>query len=268
MTIQSSATGSVSGGHVVAGTGGNNGAAVGAGLFVMTGASTVFDVAGPFTVSDVIADDSAGSILAGGSYTPGSAGGASIIEQGIGTLVLGADNTFAGTTSVEGGVLRLTGSISLSSAMSVTSTSTLTGNGSAGSVFVDGTIAPGTPADPQGRLALKNLSLTSGALSCFHASGSGNASSNLIISSSANIAGVARLDFASSPSVGSTYTLIQAAPLTGTFAAYETNMPNLEGVFSYSNDAATFTVTVSNVIFQNGFEGLVSDSPCVTAFAN
>ena len=62
------------------------------------------------------------------------------------------------------------------------------------------------------------------------------------------------------------YTLLQATSLTGTFAGFETNLPNLVGTLAYTATSVTFTVTASDVLFQGGFQQ--PDSPCVAAFVN
>jgi autotransporter-associated beta strand protein len=266
LTIASSATTALSDGSVAAGTGINAGAAAGSGLFLMSGIATTFDIAGTYTLADSIADDSATS-LPGGSYTPGNGAGAAITKQGGGTLVLSGANTYAGATDVTNGLLRVTGSIA-GSAVAVAASGTLTGDGSTGAIDSFGTLAPGTMTNPQGGLTAKGLTLEAGALSCFHTLGSSNASSHLVINGTANVNGIARIDFAGGPSVGTMYILLQATSVTGKLAGFETNMPNLDGTLTYSGTSVTFTVTASDVLFQDGFEQSVSDSPCVAAFAN
>ena len=92
--------------------------------------------------------------------------------------------------------------------------------------------------------------------------------SHLNVTGAATLNGIARIDFNGGPSVGATYVLLNAMSVSGTFAGFETNMPNLYGYLSYSSTAVTFTVSASDVLFQNGFEPSVSDSPCIAAFAN
>lgn len=264
LTVQNPyASGGISGNSVVAGY---NAAAAGTGLFLTSGINTTFDVSGSYTIFDTISDDSATS-LPGGTYTAGNGAGAAISKQGTGTLILSGADTYAGTTNVNNGILRVTGSI-LGSLVDVKPGGILTGDGATGAIDSAGTLAPGTPSDTQGALTASGLNLESGSLSCFHALGSSNASSYLNIIGAANLNGVTRIDFATGPSVGTTYTLLQATLVTGAFAGFETNMPNLDGTLAYTSTTVTFTVSSSDVIFQNGFEQSVSDSPCVAAFAN
>ena len=111
------------------------------------------------------------------------------------------------------------------------------------------------------------LHIQLGALTCFHANGA-NAVSDLNATGGATLNGIARIDFSGSPAAGTIYFPMTAASITGTFAGYETNMPNLLGHFSYGATSVTFTVDASDVVFRNGLEESVNDSPCIAAFAN
>jgi hypothetical protein len=271
LIVQSPGTGAtIAGGSVVAGTAIKNGAAAGNGLFLMSGATTTFDIAGSYAIDDGLADDSTSSLPIGQTYTPGNGAGAVITKQGTGTLVLSGTNTYAGATMVNAGALRVAvpGSIN-ASAVAVGASGTLTGDGSTVAIDIFGTLAPGTLADPQGTLSVNGaLRLESGALTCFHANGANNAVSDLNIAGSATVNGIARIDFSAGPSVGTTYVLLNAGSISGTFAGFETNMPNLDGSFNYTSTTVTFTVSASDVIFENGFEQSASDSPCIAAFVN
>jgi hypothetical protein len=271
ITLQNPGAGGFIGGNsVTAGTSGlggaGDGAAAGNGLFLMSGVNTTFDIAGTYTIADSIADNSSTS-LPGGSYTAGKGAGATITKQGAGALILSGINTYAGTTHVADGILRVTGSIA-GSAVAVAASGILTGDGATGAIDSFGTLAPGTTSDAQGALIASGLTLEPGALSCFHALGSGNASSTLVIDGAAIVNGIARIDFDAAPAVATTYTVLQAASVTGTFAGFETNMPNLGGTLGYTAKSVTFTVTASDVLFQNGFEQSAGDSPCEAAFVD
>lgn len=256
--------GSIADNGVAGGSGNFAGAAAGTGLFLMSGLATVFDIAGSYTVSDDIADDSATSLPAGLSYMPGTGAGAGIDKQGSGTLILAGNDTYAGATNVYAGILRVTGSIA-GSAVGVAASGTLTGDGTTGAIDSFGTLVPGTAANPQGHLTASGLTLESGSLSCFHVAP--NSVSQLIVNGTAKLNGIARLDFSISPKVGAKYTLVQAASIVGTFAGYETNQKNL--YFDLDSTATTVTATVasSDVLFEDGMEQS-NDSPCVTAFTN
>ena len=135
-----------------------------------------------------------------------------------------------------------------------------------------GTIAPGTASDPHGTLHVNGaLHLQLGALTCFHAD-SVNAMSDINATGNATLNGVARIDFSGGPANGATYFPLTAGTVSGTvsgtFAGYETNMPNLLGHFNYGPTSVTFTVDASDVLFRDGLEPPISDSPCIAAFAN
>src|SRR6185295_4696297 len=91
-----------------------------------------------------IADDSAAS-LTGGSFTPGSSAGAPVFISGLGTVVYTAGHiySYAGTTTVSNGILRVNGTLS-NSAIVLNGTGTLDGDGTVGTVSQSGgTVAPG-----------------------------------------------------------------------------------------------------------------------------
>jgi autotransporter-associated beta strand protein len=249
------------------GTGSFNGAAAGSGMFLMSGVTTTFDIAGRYSISDTLADDSLSTLPAGQSYTQGNGAGAVITKQGTGSLVLSGASTYHGTTTVNAGVLRVTspGKIDKSTT-TVAAAGTLTGDGTAGPIVSFGTLAPGTSAIPQGTLAVIGaLQIQLGALTCFHAST--NAISDLNVTGNTILNGVARIDFSSGPTAGTIYYPLSANTVSGTFSGYETNMPNLIGHFSYASQV-TFTVDANDVLFRNSFEQSTSDSPCIAAFAN
>jgi len=261
---ESSAGGTMGSNSVTAGYGNSAGAAAGSGLFLMSGVPAVFDIGGRYTISDSIADDSAAALPAGHGYTAGAGAGAGITKQGPGILILSGKDAYAGMTSVNEGILRVTGSIA-GSAVSIAASGTLTGDGTTGAIDSFGTLVPGNLSQLQGDLAASSLAVEAGALTCFHALGTGAAVSHLTIAGAANVNGIARIDFGSGPSVGTKLTLIQADSIAGTFSGYETNMPNLYGVFEYTAKKVTFTVTGSDALFSSGMEETLGESPCIAA---
>jgi len=261
---ETSGTSHMTGNSVAGGIGTFEGAAAGSGIFLMSGVSAVFDIAGSYAINNNIADDSEVSLPAGQTYTPGAGSGASITKQGIGTLTLSGAGNYAGATKVENGVLRVTGSID-ASATEVAASGILAGTGTTGPLDAYGTVAAGTPANPQDALTSSSLTLRPGALTCFHASG--NSVSEMDVIRDAHLNGIVHIDFAAGPPVGQTFTLLRGSSVVGTFAGYETNMKNLSGVFAYTGTVATFTITDSDVIFEAGMEQPMVDGPCGMAFA-
>lgn len=106
-----------SGSTVNAGTGGGgapSGANVGSSIFATTGSPLVFNPGAAETVliAGTIADDSANS-LPGPGYRPGTAAGVGILKQGAGTLTLLGNNTYAGGTVLNAGILQINSDNSL-----------------------------------------------------------------------------------------------------------------------------------------------------------
>lgn len=260
--------GSVSPGYVVLGSPGY-GFAAGTGFFLQGSGTLSFGPASgnTQTVTDTIVDETGSAITPPTGYAPGSSG---LNVNGAGTLVLQAANAYAGATSVSAGMLRLSAPGSIAkSATSVGAAGTLSGDGTSGNVDSFGTLAPGTPGNQQGTLHINGaLHLESGALTCFHADGASSSTSNVGVTGTATLSGVARIDFNSGPPPGTVYTLVNAAGVAGSFSGFETNLPNLDGYLSYGTNTVTLTVSASDALFQSGFEQTASDSPCVAAFLN
>jgi hypothetical protein len=169
--------GTFTGGGVTAGAGnggGTNGAAAGTDLFLMSSGSYLFAPAlgQTLTFNGSIADDSAAS-LPGGTYAAGAGAGAQVIVAGEGTVVYSAGQTYsyAGTTSVTNGVLRVNGTLA-NSALLISGIGTVDGNGTVGDVTLSsGTLAAG--ANGVGTLSTGNLFLDSGGTLAMQFSGSG-----------------------------------------------------------------------------------------------
>jgi uncharacterized protein with beta-barrel porin domain len=124
---------------------GGLGAAVGPGLFIVSGATVNFAPGNGVTMtfSEVIADDSPGSIGTG-TWEPGTGSGGSITMQGPGTVVISGNNTYMGTTYITGGNLDVQSLIP--AGVSVNVGGTLSGTGTVfGGGTINGTVSPGAP---------------------------------------------------------------------------------------------------------------------------
>jgi hypothetical protein len=177
-------------------------------------------------VSGVIADE-AGSISIPDYVGPNGAG--SVIIQGTGTVVLSADNTYTGGTTVQSGTLLIDGSTA-NSAITVDSGGTLGGTGTAGAVTIEsgGTFAPGDP----NTFTVASLTLNSGSNfdeeiggTSAGTGGAGGYDQTIVQSGGAISLGGATLDVSLvdsfTPSVGDTFTIINnetGSDVAGTFA--------------------------------------------------
>jgi hypothetical protein len=260
---ETSGSSEMNGNGVTGGNGSFNGAASGSGIFLMSGVSAVFDIAGSYTIKNDIADDSVSSLPVGQSYAPGAGTGAGITKQGTGILTLAGAGRYAGATKVQNGVLRVIGGIDAST-INVAASGIFAGTGTTGPIDAFGTVAPGAIPNPQGSLTPSSLKLEHGALSCFHASGS--SIGEMDVQGAAQLNGVVHIDFAGGPAVGQTFTLLHASSTAGTFAGYETNMPNLYGDLVYTGTNVKFTVRASDELFSGSMEQPTVGSPCAAAF--
>jgi hypothetical protein len=140
----------------------------------------------------------------------------------------------------------------------------LTGDGEFPYAFVSGTLAPGTTTDPYGALISGGRITTyATSLTCFNADASGASSSLFVDTASLN--GDAWFTFSGTPPVGTRYAVVNSFGLVGTFDAWGSNLPNVEGAFSYGSQVA-FTVTANDAIFHAGFENTVAGAACAAAF--
>lgn len=76
------------------------------------------------------------------------------------------------------------------------------------------------------------------------------------------------MDFSALPAVGNNYTVIRNGTsnnmLSGTFGGLAIGPANVEGKLGYTPTTATFTVTATDGIFRDGFDGGSSATVCAT----
>ncbi len=261
------ADGNVAGGAAGASDAGA-GQYAGAGIFLQGSGTLEFSpAAGDFALmDDPVTDETGSAITPPDGYTPGSWG---LQQDGAGMVVLDVNTLYTGTTTVNNGVLLDTG-ISVSP-VTVNPGGVLAGTGEFPSVTSSGTLVPGSYQSAQDNFAVVGaLTLQSGALTCFHATGSPAASSSITVSldgkSTSTLAGVARVDFATTPGVGNSFAIIENGSgnntLSGSFSGLAISPASVDGQLSYTTTEVNFVVTATDGVFRDGFDGGSNDAPC------
>ena len=170
----------------------------------------------------------------------GTAGNGNLNKIGAGTVVLGGDNNYAGTTAVTDGTLLVNGTHTGGGAYTVDAIGTLGGTGStASAVTVNGTVAPGSSIG----------TLTVGAATFADDSdlvielGSAGASDRLAVVGTLDLSSLLDTLTLTGAADGSSYTLATYGALAGTFNTVAGLPANY--VLSYgsgTNDAITLTL--------------------------
>ncbi len=140
LIIQGTSTTSLNNASSNLGTGAN----AGNDLFLLSGATLIFDNSGTVSFAGSIADDSPLS-LPGGTYNAGTGSGASLTMQGTGTLILGGSNSYSGGTFINGGILQVSADDNLGS-----SASALTFGGGTLEITMPFTTSRGVTLNPGG----------------------------------------------------------------------------------------------------------------------
>jgi autotransporter-associated beta strand protein len=192
---------------------------IGAGNTLTTGGNNLSTV-----VSGVIADFNPSPPCG----CPGFPGPGSLEKVGTGTFVLSGANSYTGTTSVNGGILEVDGSIATSSLTTVNANAALTGTGTVGNTTIaaSGVFMPGNGTPGSFMTVAGNLAFQSGARYLVQLDPS--------TSSLAKVAGTATLNggtgaaFLTGNYVEKKYTVLTATGgVSGTFTSFDTlNLPH------------------------------------------
>ncbi|WP_431016822.1 autotransporter domain-containing protein [Bradyrhizobium pachyrhizi] len=200
------------------------------------------------TLSGVLADfDPLNPFHICGCFGGGRTGPANFEKTGSGTLTLSGVNSYTGTTTVNGGILQVDGSIASSSLTTVNAGGALSGIGTVGNttiasggIMMPGNATPGTSLNVAG-----NLAFQSGAL--YLVGLNSTASALAKVSGSATLAGSVGVSVAAGSTIAKQYTILSAAGgRNGTFAGVDsTGLPsNLVATLGYdaSNAYLNFTL--------------------------
>ncbi|MBQ1071513.1 autotransporter-associated beta strand repeat-containing protein, partial [Micromonospora sp. D75] len=128
-----------------------------------------------------------------GDFDPcgcGPAGPGSLEKVGSGTLILSGTNTYTGTTTVNGGILRVDGDISQSSLTTVNAGGALFGFGIVGNTMIanGGIYAPGDGGPGSSMRVQGDLTLQPGAVYLVQA-GSGSSTSHALVTGNVTLDG-------------------------------------------------------------------------------
>jgi outer membrane autotransporter protein len=214
----------------------------GAGLLVGNG-STSGSISGNVTNNGLLAFYRSDSLTYGGVLS----GNGSVYQVGSGTTVLtGNSSGFTGTTIVQAGTLAVNGT--LGGTLLVNAGGRLQGNGTLGDTVVDGTIAPGNSI---GTLNIAGtVTFNTGSVFQVEASTAGTAD-KIIATGAATING-GTVDVRAGSGTWNTstsYTILQASNVTGTFTSVTSDLAFLTPNLTYGLSDVTLTLARNDIAF-------------------
>ncbi|WP_441244887.1 autotransporter outer membrane beta-barrel domain-containing protein [Tardiphaga sp. 768_D3_N2_1] len=206
---------------------GSTGTAIFTGANTYTGGTVICDCAtlqlgNGGTTGSIVGDvDNGGTLIfnRSNSYTfagviSDSAGTGKVIQAGGGNTILTGQSTYTGETVVNAGTLSVNGSIAPSSLTTVNAGATLGGTGTVGNTLINGGIL--APGNSIGTLTVAgNLVLTTAATYLVEVSGA--AADRTIVTGNATLAGALVIRPDARLSATTTYTFLTAAGISGAF---------------------------------------------------
>ena len=240
------------------GYGATNGQVFGGGIF-FKGSGTLEVSPGPgnvYTIADVVTDE-IGTGVTGIVSEPWR-----LNVQGGGRLVMSSNVNLSNWTSVSDAILEVDGTLAniLESGVPISGTNVesggvLTGVGSINRVYLaDGAVIPGNDSNPFASMSVAEFHVLNDAGQLVIAT---NSTSSAILQSAGDVSleGVARIEFATSPLVGTMVPLLTSGgTLAGTFDGWETNLPEIYGQLVYSANDVQFEVLALDDIFHDTFD--------------
>jgi autotransporter-associated beta strand protein len=214
----------INGGAIVLGTGGSSGSVIGNIAFCSNASDSSCDHSTDkflvFNRSDVY------------NYGGSISGPGQVIQAGSGTIILSGQSTYAGPTTVEAGILSVTGSIT--SDVIVNSGAVLSGSGTVGNTTINagGLLAP---ANPGGALTVRG-NLVFATAGAYLVGIADNGADRVNVTGSATLAGNVFVSLSAS-TVSKQYTILDATGgVTGTFAGVNNLPATLAGNLGYDGN--------------------------------
>ncbi|MBK1825720.1 beta strand repeat-containing protein [Haloferula rosea] len=229
--------------------------------FLITGsaASTVSSVVSNVFTSNWTVEDATGSSATDLLISGTIIGSAAMVKNGAGTLEVTGNNTYTGTTTINGGTLLVnngSGSGTGTGTLNVTAAATLAGAGTiGGNALVDGTIAPGNSPGTlgfEGDLGLNSSSILDYELNPMDLTPGGGINDLMTIAGNFTLDGLLQVTASSgdftSANLGDTWTLATYAGSLVDNGLELGAMPTLDPTYSWSVSSATPGVVSLTII--------------------